>query len=252
MNDKNLTHWLWFDYETTGLWTAADKPPSIIQMAGVLLPFGSLDVNDALFTFEDTFRLYSHQAENMDPYVLHMHTASGLLDAARASHRRPYETEEWLLEAFEREGIKPKQLAFAGTGIAPFDIPLMRYHMFDLYEFGHYAPYDLGTGRRMIEAIFGTTFSSDMPDSGAGHTALADVYAMLGQARWLRSMFGSRLSPWPEGPSGSNWRNPQPAFTNPAKLKPEDLHGVNIVTTEIEETNATNDTNGGPFFSLSY
>lgn len=38
-----------------------------------------------------------------------------------------------------------------------------------------------------------------------------------------------------------------PAFTNPAKLKPEDLQGVNIVTTEIDETN---DTNVGPIFPV--
>lgn len=186
-----LTHWLWFDYETTGLWKAANHPPKIIQMAGILLPFDSLDLSDKLFEFDHVFNLYQHEAREMDRYVYGMHADSGLLDRAFTSIRSPGETERWLLKKLRFHGIKPQSLAFAGTGIAPFDIPLMRHYMFDLYQYGYYATYDLGAGRRMMERILHFRFAEkDMPDSSGGHTALEDVYAMLDQARWLRENYG--------------------------------------------------------------
>jgi len=209
-NPKGLTHWLWFDYETTGLWTAPLESPLLMQMGAMLLPFGSLDPDEALLTFEHEYRISRSVLERMDPVPYRMHQASGLLELCTRSSKTPYDTECFLLNRFEDIGIAPKKLAFAGTGIAPFDMPLMRINMFRLYEFGHYAPYDLGTGRRAMQSMFGVTLPSTTPDSGNGHTALADVFAMLEQARYLREYVNG-------GPKKPRWNTP-PINTPPGSL----------------------------------
>lgn len=185
--DTHLTHWLWFDLETTGLWTD-DGAPQILQIGGALLPFGDLDY--PLWDFQYTLYFAPEWVPTLNPYVIEMHTRSGLLaEAAASTLMNVGQLEAMVLSKLEFYGVAPGNCAPAGSGIAPFDLPLLREHMPRLYRFLHYAPYDLGAGRRMLEALSTMDFA-DMPDHKGGHTALGDVRAQLEQARWMREYLG--------------------------------------------------------------
>lgn len=181
---KHPDYLLWFDFETDGLWSTRDQPPKLLQMGGFVMPFGDFDSSLSLFDFEWDFGIDQHVVDSMDPYVRKMHTDSGLIDRCLTSVVTPEMASKRLMKFFLIEGIAAGNIGMAGTGIAPFDVPLLRHYMFDVYTYMHYAPYDLGTGRRMLE-LLGTKFPEDMPDSSGGHTARADMEAALRQAHWL-------------------------------------------------------------------
>lgn len=189
---KHPDYLLWFDFETDGLWSAGDKPPRLLQMGGFILPFDKFDTADAVFDFEWDFGITQQVVDKMDPHVRKMHTESGLIDRCLQSIITPKLAIKRLLAFFLKHEIAAGNIGMAGTGIAPFDVPLLRHYMFDVYTYMHYAPYDLGTGRRMLE-LLGAKFPSGMPDSSGGHTARADMEATLRQARWLSESWFANL-----------------------------------------------------------
>lgn len=189
---KRPDYLLWFDFETDGLWSTGDQPPKLLQMGGFILPFGKFDSADAVFDFEWDFGITQFVVDKMDPYVRKMHTESGLIDRCLLSVVTPKLAAQRLLNFFVKRGIAAGNIGMAGTGIAPFDVPLLRHYMFEVYTYMHYAPYDLGTGRRMVE-LLGAKFPSGMPDSSGGHTARADMEATLRQARWLSESWFANL-----------------------------------------------------------
>lgn len=182
-----LTHWLWFDYETDGLWREAHEPPALIEMAVALLPFGELLDEQIIWRKSWVFKLNEVRMRMMDKFVLDMHINNGLLFESQKSGLKPEYAQERILIKMQELGIGPGRCALAGSGIAPFDVPLMREYQFPLYQHMYYTPYDLGAGRRALGAVMNIDLSG-MPDSTDGHRAMSDVMAQLKQARWLRDL----------------------------------------------------------------
>lgn len=191
MSKQPLTHWLWFDYETTGLYQG-NTAPALLEMAAILLPFGELDPDKGTVLTNRVFKAQQGTWLTLDPFVQKMHTANGLWAAAVSapSASTPTVSMYEVLHGLEAHDIKPRQCAPAGSGIAPFDLPLMREKMTKLYDYLYYTPYDMGAGRRMLSSIWGAT-EVDEPDTDPTHRALDDVLGQLAEARQYRT--GYRL-----------------------------------------------------------
>lgn len=185
MSDQ--THWLWFDFETNGLWLEHEQPPQVLSFGAILLPFGELDSSQALWSGEFDFHLNPGAEAAWPDVVYKMHSVSGLIERCHRSQLKPELIQFEMLSVLWENFIKRGECAMAGSGIAPFDVPLLRMVAPSLYSYLYYTPYDQGLGRRMLHGILDFDIhSSDMPDSSAGHTALADVQAQLRQAQWMR------------------------------------------------------------------
>lgn len=184
--------WLWFDFETTGLWNGPDEPPALLEMAAVLLPYGNLERQDATVLTNRVFSCRASTLQAMDTFVQDMHTRNGLLREVIDSSDLPEQSELDIVRALTVDfGAKRGEVCMAGSGIASFDVPLLRLNMFGLYNFLHYAPHDLGTGRRMLQDLWPDTDLSAAPGSSdeSNHRALDDVWLQLAEARWYRENF---------------------------------------------------------------
>lgn len=182
----DLTHLLHLDLETTGLWTAPNEPPMVLEMAALLMPFGSLDPADALSSLDMVFPCPESTLQAMVPFVADMHTHNGLLSEVRDSTNCFGDAQQEVFAAFDLHDIDPAKVAMAGSGIAPFDVPLLRHWMFDLYSALHYAPYDLGTGRRTLTMLFGYDPDTNYGLPESNHRAMPDVLLQLAEARAIR------------------------------------------------------------------
>lgn len=181
--------WLWFDFETTGLWTAADEPPQLLEMAAVLLPFGELDFEKGEVLTDTVFKCAEHHLQAMDSFVVDMHVKNGLLDEVRKSTTLPAQAELEVVRGLLEAGARKNEVALAGSGIAAFDVPLLRLYMFQLYDFVHYAPYDLGLGRRILNGLWSGLVGDAPGGDDSDHRALGDVKLQLAEAAWYRDNY---------------------------------------------------------------
>lgn len=198
-NPKGLTHLMWFDMETDGLGVVQEnghtvryKDPYVFELGVAILPFGELRMSHASYAHNWVFEADEVVLRSMDPYVLEMHTNNGLLKEVENSRRWPTNATDDILGVMRDLGIKRNECGMAGTGIAAFDVPLLRSKFAPVYNYLHYAPFDLGLARRMMTQMLGVPVPDSMPDSGDGHRALDDVRAALRQAEWLRNWAASQ------------------------------------------------------------
>lgn len=179
---------LWFDYETTGLWTAADEPPELLEMAAICLPYGEFNPANAVFSINRVFKCAAATIQSMNSFVIDMHVKNGLLQDVTAASRTPQQAEQEILAAFDDAEIAPKKVCAAGSGIAGFDMPLMRINQFELFEYLHYQAYDLGTAHRALRML-GVGIEAPWVDSI--HRAYTDVLQQLEEARYLKEAFSA-------------------------------------------------------------
>jgi len=166
---------LWLDFESIDL--EYDGPQLEV---GVKLTDTDLNV---LARYETLIRppeeLLALLEEN--PFVLKMHTKSGLLaellSAPRESLPMIGDVEVELLDMIEHY-VGNAQVALAGTGVGHHDMNVLAVQMPTLHGRVTYWQMDLGPSRREYEFVTGGPLTAE-PEGGIAHRAMADIrYAM--------------------------------------------------------------------------
>jgi len=143
----------------------------------------------------------------MDSFVVDMHTKNGLLKQSLDAYHEPWHAQDALMQGLKALGIGRFECAPAGSGIAPFDCPLMRIYMFELYNYLHYAPYDIGAGRRFMRMFM----NMESPEEESAHRAMGDVEAQLREAQWWKKNMPSTRVKFTEGGIAQGWASGTPA-----------------------------------------
>ena len=190
----------WIDLETNGL-DPRDNP--ILEVGMVVTPT-SIPFNE-IATYESAVEPSSDQhptwRDDMDSFVVKMHTVNGLLldieSGNGASIRR---VEKEMIEVLADFG-RPHQFMLAGSGVGHFDARFLQAQMPEFYKWLQYPCLDVGvirrafsfSGRRDLDK-YGSTFSSR---GGKPHRGLADVQDHLAEFRAYAQIFSNIPTPVP-------------------------------------------------------
>jgi oligoribonuclease (3'-5' exoribonuclease) len=190
----------WIDLETTGL---AHTDP-VLEVACILT---TPDMETELGSFQqvvqpdlypswgiDGHRFYpSTWRRDMDDVVVQMHGANGLMADVEASVHDLW-TVGCTIDRMMGEQWDGKW-RLAGSGVAAFDLHVLRHQVPDIPRRFHYAPLDVGQVRRFLEyARRDDLVANELTlDGNAGshelHRAMADLRLHLAEARTYRDLF---------------------------------------------------------------
>jgi oligoribonuclease len=186
-------HYLWFDLETTGLDPWYD---SILEV-GLVVTNARLE--------ELAVRRYLMHApyrwdETAHPDVLEMHRKSGLTadldDPFNNFHyHAPVAVERQILHVIEPY-LEDGKIILAGSGVATFDLQVIKAQMPELAQRLTYYTLDIGVVRRYLQDIC----QVELPNLGpVSHRALDDVFHHLDEARLFRTVrHNIGRATWPE------------------------------------------------------
>jgi oligoribonuclease len=168
---------LFLDLETTGLNPQRDR---IVEVAAVLM---ADDLSGEKLTYEQSVAL-ARDAGPVDPYVVRMHTASGLWARIFDDSRPPSTIEEVdanLATWVEAKGGRGAQLA--GNSIH-FDRAFMAVHMPKTLALLHYRQIDVSSFNEVARRFWPEAYAS-RPGAAAppAHRALADIDNSVAQLR---------------------------------------------------------------------
>ncbi len=175
----------WMDLEMTGLDANKD----------VIVEIATLLTDDELNIVAEGPDLVIHQPEDalasMDEVVTRMHTASGLLDAIRASEVSLDDAGAQTL-AFLKEHIEqPRTVPLCGNSIG-MDRRFLSVHLPEIEEFLHYRSVDVST----IKELARRWYPEDLPGLSKGasaHRAMDDIKESVAElAYWRSKVFRER------------------------------------------------------------
>ena len=174
----------WIDLEMTGL------DPEV----NVIVEIATLITDDELQIVAEGPNLVVHaseaELEKMDPFVLEMHTRSGLLPEIKASKIDIKEAGALTL-AFLQEHIQvEKSIPLCGNSIGT-DRRFLAKSFPEIENFLHYRSVDVSSVKELAKRWF-PEILADAPKKNGGHRAMDDIKASVEELRFYRSrMFGS-------------------------------------------------------------
>ncbi|MBB32422.1 MAG: oligoribonuclease [Acidimicrobiaceae bacterium] len=174
----------WIDLEMTGL------DPEV----NVIVEIATLITDDNLQIVAEGPNLIVHasdaELEKMDPFVLDMHTRSGLLPEIKASTINIKEAGDQTL-AFLKEHIQvEKSIPLCGNSIGT-DRRFLAKSLPEIEDFLHYRSIDVSSVKELAKRWF-PEILVDAPKKNGGHRAMEDIKASVEELRFYRSrMFGS-------------------------------------------------------------
>jgi oligoribonuclease len=180
---------LWFDLETTGLNEREDsilevgwgltsfsfqwivEPIGYVIEQDVLVEAASLPVMQGV-TMQGGPRTWTINGKQLDPFIVEMHTKSGLLnDLVQGPTIALGKVEQAIISVLDSyEGTK---FSMAGSGVSQFDMRWISYHMPDLHSMLTYYSIDLGSYERTDSVLRGGGIRSSR--GAAEHRAVADI-----------------------------------------------------------------------------
>jgi oligoribonuclease len=166
------------DLEMTGLEPATD----------VIVEIATLITDDALEILAEGPDLVIHQPEDvlarMDPFVVEMHTRSGLLEAIRASTVSLEEAGAATL-AFIREHVtEPKSVPLCGNSIGT-DRRFLAAYLPAIEEYLHYRSVDVSSVKELVRRWY-PAVRSQRPRKVGSHRALDDIRESVAELRYYR------------------------------------------------------------------
>jgi len=174
----------WIDLEMTGL------DPEV----NVIVEIATLITDDELQIVAEGPNLVVHasevELEKMDPFVLEMHTRSGLLPEIKASKIDINEAGALTL-AFLKEHIQiEKSIPLCGNSIGT-DRRFLAKSLPEIENFLHYRSVDVSSVKELAKRWF-PEILADAPKKNGGHRAMEDIKASVEELRFYRSrMFDS-------------------------------------------------------------
>lgn len=125
----------------------------------------------------------------MDPVVQNMHALNGLWDDVCGSRLSTEAADEVLASTLSEVQRHCGPIHIAGSGVGHFDMRYLRRHFPRSFSHFEFAPYDVGSVRRIMRDLAGidTTSVADPQQKSSGeakaHRALDDAWAHLHETR---------------------------------------------------------------------
>jgi oligoribonuclease len=170
---------VWVDLEMTGL----DPARHVILEIAVVVTDGRLaqvvEGPDLVLSADEAM------LASMDPVVVEMHTASGLLDEVRVSRLGVTEAEAQVLEFVRRWVPEPRVAPLAGNSIHADRAFLARW-MPELNGWLHYRNVDVSTVKELARRWYPDAYAA-APAKAKGHRALADIRESITELRYYRA-----------------------------------------------------------------
>lgn len=167
----------------------------------VIVEIATLLTDDDLNIVAEGPDLVIHQPEDalagMDDVVTKMHTASGLLDAIRASEISLEDAGAQTL-AFLKEHIdQPRTVPLCGNSIG-MDRRFLSVHLPEIEEFLHYRSVDVSTIKELARRWYPEDLSG-LSKGASAHRAMDDIKESVAELEYWRSkVFRERTEADPE------------------------------------------------------
>ena len=185
---------VWIDLEMTGL----DPDREHIVEIAVIITDGQLE------RLEEGPDLVLGVDEKvlaaMDPFVVQMHTASGLIGKIRDSTLTVEEAEQQVLDFVCRHVPEPHTAPLAGNSVHA-DRAFLRKYMPRIEDYVHYRNVDVSTVKELARRWHPKALER-APRKAGGHRALADIRESIDEMRyWRGAVFTTPDEPaGPDGP----------------------------------------------------
>lgn len=184
-NPENSPYICWIDLETTG----SSDDALIIEIGAVM---SDRDLNE-LSSKQIVLHIGKEWTDQLDPFVLNMHTKNGLLEEC-------YKSDVYLSDAdtemtkWIRGYTSGDHIPLGGSGVSHFDRKFIRRDLRKFDKFLTYWAYDVGSLRRQLRL-----FGFEVPDRKAvaesrSHRALDDIRDHVAETRQYRDMLRGLLS----------------------------------------------------------
>ncbi|MBK8869433.1 MAG: oligoribonuclease [Actinomycetales bacterium] len=177
--DKSLADRIvWIDCEMTGLSLAAD---ALVEVAALVTDYELNQLGDGV---DVVIKPPAEALTQMDPFVVDMHTSSGLLaeldtgvTMAEAQARVLSYIREWVPE--------PRKAALAGNSVGT-DRAFLTRDMPELESWLHYRVIDVSSIKELARRWYPRAYFN-APVKCGGHRALADVRESIAELRYYRA-----------------------------------------------------------------
>ena len=121
----------------------------------------------------------------MDPFVLEMHTSSGLLDLITTSDITLEEAGQRTLDFIRTHVPKPRTVPLAGNSIGT-DRRFLAKYLPDIEEYLHYRSVDVSTIKELARRWYPDALAT-APRKAGGHRAMDDIRESLAELSYYRS-----------------------------------------------------------------
>lgn len=169
---------MWLDLEMTGLDLQKD---AVVEIA-------ALATDTDLRALDDGVDLVIHAPDDlvdgMDEVVTKMHTASGLVEAIRASTLTLEDAGAQVLEYVKRHAPEPRTVPLCGNSIG-VDRRFLARDLSELDEHLHYRSIDVSSIKELCRRWYPDAYQH-RPSKHAGHRALADIHESIAELAYYR------------------------------------------------------------------
>jgi oligoribonuclease len=184
------------DLEMTGLEPSRD----------VIVEIATLITDDDLTILAEGPDLVVHQPDEvlttMDPYVVEMHTKSGLLEAVRASTITLEEAGSRTLAFIKAHVTEPRSVPLCGNSIGT-DRRFLAAYLPDIENFLHYRSVDVSSVKELVRRWY-PAVRANRPRKVGSHRALDDIQESVAELRYYREhIFVPRPPPTGNGPAAA-------------------------------------------------
>jgi oligoribonuclease len=183
------------DLEMTGLDPARD----------VIVEIATLITDDELTILAEGPDLVVHQPDDvlaiMDPFVVDMHTRSGLLDAIKASTITLEEAGAATLAFIREHAPTPRTVPLCGNSIGT-DRRFLAAYLPEIENYLHYRSVDVSSVKELVRRWY-PSVRSQRPRKAGSHRALDDIRESVAELRYYRERIfvTPPVLPAPNGPT---------------------------------------------------
>jgi oligoribonuclease len=154
----------------------------------VIVEIATIITDDELVVIAEGPDIVIHQPDDvlarMDPFVVDMHTKSGLLDAIKASRTDLAEAGRQTLEFIKSHVPEARSVPLCGNSIGTDRRFLARY-LPDIENHLHYRCVDVSTIKELVKRWYPGA-ETKRPFKAGNHRALGDVHESIAELRFYR------------------------------------------------------------------
>jgi oligoribonuclease len=169
---------VWMDLEMTGLDHTAD----------VIVEIATLVTDDELNVVAEGPDIAIHHSEEvlmrMDPFVVEMHTRSGLLDQIRTSTSTLEEAGKLTLAFIKEHVPEPRTVPLCGNSIGT-DRRFLAAYLPEIEEYLHYRSIDVSSVKELVKRWY-PKVDSRRPFKVGTHRALDDIRQSVAELQYYR------------------------------------------------------------------